>query len=523
MRSDFDVVVPTIGRPTLGDLLESLALQPPPHPGRVLLVDDRHRPSRPLITHQLPAALVGRFAVLAGPGRGPAAARNVGWRASQARWVAFLDDDVLPDPDWTVALAVDLTRSDLAVAGVQGRIRVPQPDDRAPTDWERHVAGLQNAQFATADMAFRREALVAAGGFDERFRRAYREDADLALRLRRAGWKIERGRRAVVHPVRPAGPFVSVRLQAGNADDVLMRVLHGRDWRRDAGAPPGRWRRHRAIAAAGAGALALTAIGRSRSARIPTAAWLAGTAELAAARIRPGPRTTGEGAKMLATSAPMPFWAAMNRARGWARVARIAASGGCASLPTGPSPRALRTTGTEPNAPAPEAVLLDRDGTLIEDVPYNGDPARVCPKPGAIEALEALRAAGVRLAVVSNQSGVGRGVLTLDQVDAVNRRVEELLGPLGPWLVCVHAPQEGCQCRKPRPGLVISALERLAVSADRCALIGDIGTDVEAALAAGVRPILVPTPRTLPAEVLAAPEVASDLREAVTILFHDVA
>ena len=167
-----------------------------------------------------------------------------------------------------------------------------------------------------------------------------------------------------------------------------------------------------------------------------------------------------------------------------------------------------------------EAVLLDRDGTLVVDVPYNGDPARVQPLGGAREALERLRAAGLLLAVVSNQSGVARGLLTAAQVEAVNRRVDELLGPLGPWLVCPHAPEEGCSCRKPRPGLVLRAAERLGVAPERCALIGDIGADVEAARAAGARPVLVPTAVTRADEVHAAPEVAADLAAAVDLLLE---
>ncbi len=166
----------------------------------------------------------------------------------------------------------------------------------------------------------------------------------------------------------------------------------------------------------------------------------------------------------------------------------------------------------------PAAVLLDRDGTLVEDVPYNGDPARVRPVPGAAEALARLRAAGVPLALVSNQSGIARGLLTIDQVEAVNRRLEELVGPLGPWLVCPHGPDEGCDCRKPAPGLVLAAAAALGVDPVDCALIGDIGPDVEAARAAGARAILVPTPATLPHEVAEAPEVAETLEEAVDLL-----
>ncbi len=191
--------------------------------------------------------------VVAGPARGPAAARNVGWRAARAEWVAFLDDDVLPPPDWREALERDLRAAGDAGA-TQGRIVVPVPD--RPTDWERNVAGLEHAQWATADMAYRREALAAVGGFDERFPRAYREDADLGLRVVGAGWRIVRGQRHVVHPVGSAPPSISLRKQAGNADDVLMRRLHGADWRERAGVPSGRRPRHLAVAAAGAGALA---------------------------------------------------------------------------------------------------------------------------------------------------------------------------------------------------------------------------------------------------------------------------
>lgn len=135
--------------------------------------------------------------------------------------------------------------------------------------------------------------------------------------------------------------------------------------------------------------------------------------------------------------------------------------------------------------------------------------------PGARQALDRLRAAGVRLAIVSNQSGIARGVVTRRQVDAVNARVEELLGPFDAVLICPHGPDDGCDCRKPLPGLIAKAAAELGVPADRCGLIGDIGSDVEAALAAGARPILVPTAVTRPGEVAAAPETAPDLHAAV--------
>jgi len=109
-------------------------------------------------------------------------------------------------------------------------------------------------------------------------------------------------------------------------------------------------------------------------------------------------------------------------------------------------------------------------------------------------------------------------MLTPEQVEAVNRRVEEVLGPLGPWLVCPHGPDDECGCRKPAPGLVEAAASALGVPVERCAVIGDIGADMEAARAAGARGVLVPTPATRPEEVAAAAEVAPDLPSAVDLL-----
>jgi histidinol-phosphate phosphatase family protein len=416
--------------------------------------------------------------------------------------VAFLDDDVVPPPDWRERLRADLRRLGPAVAASQGRLRVTRPHGRRPTDWERNVAGLENARWATADMAFRRAALAAVGGFDERFPRAYREDADLALRLRRAGYELALGEREVEHPVTAAGRWVSVRKQAGNADDALMAALHGRGWRERAEAPPGRLPLHVLTTALGVGALVACAARRPRAAAALGAGWLGATAQFALTRIAPGPRTPDEIATMLVTSALIPPAATAHRAAGEIRARRIAAD--AARAPRGEAP--------------PDAVLLDRDGTLVVDVPYNGDPEQVRAMPGARAALDRLRAAGVRLAVVSNQSGIARGIVTEDEVAAVNRRVEELLGPLGPWCVCPHGPDDGCDCRKPAPGLVLEAAQRLGVAPERCAVVGDIGADVEAARAVGARGVLVPTDRTRREEVDAAPERADDLGEAVDLL-----
>jgi hypothetical protein len=325
MASEVTVVVPTLGRPSLHALLAALG-------GRVdvLVVDDRADRSTPL---GVPGALPG-------PARGPAAARNVGWRAATTEWVAFLDDDVVPDPDWPDQLAADVVAAPDEAGGVQGRVRVPLPAGRRPTDWERVTAGLAGGAWITADMAYRRAALERAGGFDERLPRAFREDAELAFRVRAAGWTLLRGNRRVTHPVRPESPWVSVRTQRGNADDALLRRLYGGDWRARLDVPPGRRHRHAGTALAGAvAAVCGTAAAATRSraaatrsraaatrsrawtaaAALAAAAWVAGTAEFAAARIAPGPRDPREVATMIATSVVIPPVAVAHWLHGWWR------------------------------------------------------------------------------------------------------------------------------------------------------------------------------------------------------------
>ncbi|GII03663.1 D-glycero-alpha-D-manno-heptose-1,7-bisphosphate 7-phosphatase [Planobispora takensis] len=170
----------------------------------------------------------------------------------------------------------------------------------------------------------------------------------------------------------------------------------------------------------------------------------------------------------------------------------------------------------------PAAVLFDRDGTLIYDVPYNNQADRVKPLPGSREALDRVRRAGVPVGIVTNQSGVARGLIAAAELAEVNARVEELLGPFDVWAVCTHGDADGCGCRKPAPGLVLHAARTLGVDPGGCVVIGDIGRDVEAARAAGARGILVPTEVTLPEEVAAAAEVAPDLAAAVSLVLGDV-
>ena len=170
-------------------------------------------------------------------------------------------------------------------------------------------------------------------------------------------------------------------------------------------------------------------------------------------------------------------------------------------------------------APArPAAVLFDRDGTLVVDVPYCGDPRLVRPMPTARLALSMLRGARIPTGVVTNQSGIGRGIITRSAAEAVNAEVDRLLGPFDVWRTCPHAPVDGCLCRKPRPGMLLDAAAELGVQPGDLAFVGDIGADVEAALAAGAIAVLVPTPVTRTAEVRAAPVVRRTLRDAVAYL-----
>jgi histidinol-phosphate phosphatase family protein len=163
----------------------------------------------------------------------------------------------------------------------------------------------------------------------------------------------------------------------------------------------------------------------------------------------------------------------------------------------------------------PELVLFDRDGTLVRDFPYNGDPDWIRPIDGAAEALDRLRAHGIRLGVVMNQSAVARGLITQAQVEACNARLTELLGPFDTVQVCPHGPDDGCDCRKPAPGMVLAACAALGIDPARCVVIGDVAADIESAAAAGAVGILVPTPATRRQEVEAAARRADDLGQAV--------
>ncbi len=168
----------------------------------------------------------------------------------------------------------------------------------------------------------------------------------------------------------------------------------------------------------------------------------------------------------------------------------------------------------------PKAILFDRDGTLVVNVPYNGDAAQVQLMPGVRAALDRIRERHIPIGVVSNQSGVARNYITRLQVQEVNDRIAELAGHIDGWFTCPHGPDDACECRKPQPGLILEAAAQFGVKPQACVVIGDVGADVVAAQAAGARSILVPTSQTRAEEIEQAPETAPSLSAAVDLVLQ---
>ncbi len=137
------------------------------------------------------------------------------------------------------------------------------------------------------------------------------------------------------------------------------------------------------------------------------------------------------------------------------------------------------------------AVFLDRDGTLNEDPGYIHHRELMKLLPGVGEALRSLKDAGYLLVVVSNQSGVGRGIIPPDELPRIHERMDELLSNWGVsidhYSLCTHRPEEGCACRKPSPKLLADAAQRLGVALERSYMVGDKPVDLEAGRAARVR------------------------------------
>lgn len=209
-----------------------------------------------------------------------------------------------------------------------------------------------------------------------------------------------------------------------------------------------------------------------------------------------------------------------------------------AGLPTEPAVRtgicaAPRTGPTEPatlepatRAPQRPAVFLDRDGVLNENrADYVRTWEQVVILPGVLAAMQRLAASPLVVVVVTNQSAVGRGLMSGATLDSINRGIVDLVqqagGRIDAVYACPHAPEAGCTCRKPQPGLLLHAARELGIDLARSYLVGDAVSDMQAALAAGCQPILVRTGRgekqmgRLAASGLSHLPVAADLAEAV--------
>lgn len=298
------VVVPTCRRPDrLGRCLDALEAQRFDRSAyELIVVDDADDGSTRRLVEACAARsdLSIRYLAVVGT-HGPAAARNLGWRSARGEIVAFTDDDCLPDPDW---LASGVAALDGGADAATGRVVVPLPE--SPTDYERDAAGLEGAEFVTANVFCRRDPLAAVGGFDERFAVAWREDSDLHFALLERGFRVVRAPAAVVvHPVRPARWGVSLAQQRKSQFDALLYKNHPSLYRRGVrSAPP--WDYYASVAATVAAAVGV-GLGSWPMAATAALVWACLTGEFCLRRLRTTTRRPSHVAEMVVTSAVIPF------------------------------------------------------------------------------------------------------------------------------------------------------------------------------------------------------------------------
>jgi D-glycero-D-manno-heptose 1,7-bisphosphate phosphatase len=174
-------------------------------------------------------------------------------------------------------------------------------------------------------------------------------------------------------------------------------------------------------------------------------------------------------------------------------------------------------------------VLVDRDGTINEEVDYVLEPGQLRLIPGAAAALRQLRELGLGIAVVTNQSPIGRGWLAPEELDRIHERLSDLLAAEGAsvdgYYACPHAPGEGCDCRKPATGLAVRAASELGFDPAEAFVVGDHAGDVEMGRRVGARTILVRTghgPDELAKAAPFADHVVDDLAAAVAVIRDEV-
>ena len=174
------------------------------------------------------------------------------------------------------------------------------------------------------------------------------------------------------------------------------------------------------------------------------------------------------------------------------------------------------------------AVFLDRDGTLVEARHYPSRPEELVLVPGVARELVTLREGGYRLVLVSNQSGIGRGLFSERDLARMHAHLGRELRRDGAWLDaylhCPHVPEDGCACRKPLAGMLYRAARELDIDLARSWMVGDILDDIEAGHRAGCRAVLVDRgTERLPASPLRTPDhVASDTPSALRLIECEV-
>jgi GT2 family glycosyltransferase len=310
------VVVPTHKRPALlKRCLEALLVQRlPPEHFEIIVVDDGHDEAARQVVRTLAArAGIPRLRYLRPErGRGPAAARNCGWRAALGEVVAFTDDDTIAHPQWLATGLRTLTNRPGWPAAA-GRVVVPR-HQRRPSDPEHKPRGAAKAGLVTANAFVRRSALERIGGFDERFTQTWCEDLDLQFRLFALG-PIGRVRDAVVvHPLRRERWGVCLRQQRSTYFDALLYKKHPRLYReRIRRLPP--WDYY-AVVACAAAALGFGASRDYGYAALALALALLLVLQVALRRMRPAERSWAHVAEMLVTSALIPFLSVYWRLRG---------------------------------------------------------------------------------------------------------------------------------------------------------------------------------------------------------------
>ncbi len=301
---EVSVVIPTYGRPALLRRCLEAVLSQTLSRYEVIVVEDGAA-----TLHGL--SYPGLKVLATGERKGPAAARNLGWRAAAGEIIAFTDDDTVPEKDWLASGLAEFTPKVIAAAG-----RVVVPLGARPTDYERNESGLESADFVTANAFVRRTALEAVGGFHEGFTEAWREDSDLHFRLldrcRADGSTFSRATQAVViHPVRPAPWGISLRQQRKARFNALLRRRHPMAYRNHIEAQPP-IRTYMTVAAGLTAVIALGA-GARRLAMISGALWGLLTLQFLRKRLKGNSRRTGHLVEMAATSALIPFLSAFWR------------------------------------------------------------------------------------------------------------------------------------------------------------------------------------------------------------------